>query len=86
MTTCTKWTRAWPYRKPTRAWGLGLPEGSYLTVAGFALDRLGHIPEQGEEFYFNDLRLEITEMRNLKIETVRIHRVKETAAEPTNKR
>ena len=66
--------------------GLGLPEGSYLTVAGFALDRLGHIPEQGEEFYFNDLRLEITEMRNLKIETVRIHRVKETAAEPTNKR
>lgn len=62
--------------------GLGLPEGSYLTVAGFALDRLGHIPEQGEEFYFNDLRLEITEMRNLKIETVRIHRVKESAVEP----
>ena len=62
--------------------GLGLPEGSYLTVAGFALDRLGHIPEQGEEFYFKDLRLEIIEMRNLKIETVRIHRVKETAAEP----
>ena len=62
--------------------GLGLPEGSYLTVAGFALDRLGHIPEQGEEFYFKDLRLEITEMRNLKIETVRIHRVKESAAEP----
>ena len=54
---------------------LGLPEGDYQTLAGFILDRLGHIPQEGEHMYYQDLRLEITEMKGLKIERVQVRRV-----------
>ena len=52
--------------------GLGLPEGNYQTLAGFILDRLGHIPEEGEHLYYKDLSVEVTEMGRLKIERVQI--------------
>lgn len=35
------------------ACGLVLPEGEYETLAGFALDRLGRIPEEGDRFDWN---------------------------------
>ena len=54
---------------------LDIPEGSYQTLAGFILDRLGHIPEEGEQLYFRNLFFEITEMKRLKIERVRIRGV-----------
>ena len=53
---------------------LGLPTGDFDTVAGFLLDRLGHIPDEGEALDFGDLRLEIIEMSALKIETVKVTR------------
>ena len=49
--------------------GLDLPEGDYQTLAGFILEQLGHIPQEGEYVYYRDLRLEITKMTRLKIET-----------------
>ena len=49
-----------------------LPEGEYETLAGFVLDVLGHIPDEGEQFDFNDLKFEILEMQDLKIEEVRV--------------
>jgi len=55
--------------------GLGLPEGDYQTLAGFILERLRHIPQEGELLYYKDFCLEILEMRRLKIERVRIQRV-----------
>ena len=54
---------------------LDLPEGNYQTLAGFILERLGHIPWEGEYLYYRDLRLEVTEMRRVKIERVRIQRM-----------
>ena len=51
---------------------LDLPEGNYQTLAGFILQRLGHIPQEGEHLNYKDLRLEITEMKHVKIETVQI--------------
>ena len=51
---------------------INLPEGSYETVAGFALDVLGHIPTKGERFDYDDLSFEIIEVRGLKIEAVRV--------------
>ena len=53
--------------------GLDLPEGSYQTLAGFILEQLGHIPQEGEHLYYRDLRLQVTEMKRVKIERVRIH-------------
>ena len=51
---------------------LDLPEGSYQTVAGFILKRLGHIPQEGERLYYKGLGLEIKEMRRYKIERVQV--------------
>ncbi len=52
--------------------GLGLPQGSYQTLAGFILERLGHIPHEGERLHYNNLGLEIKEIRRVKIERVRV--------------
>ena len=52
--------------------GLGIPEGDYQTLAGFVLERLGHIPHEGEVLYYRGMRLEVTKMRRLKIEQVRV--------------
>ena len=52
--------------------GLDLPEGNYQTLAGFILEGLGRIPQEGERLYHNDLCLEVMEMRRLKIERVQI--------------
>ncbi len=52
--------------------GVVLPEGDYETIAGFVLDLLGHIPYEGETFEYRNLKFEVTEMRDLKIETIRL--------------
>ena len=54
---------------------LSLPDGEFDTVAGFILDKLGHIPQEGETLDYEDLKIEVIEMRNLKIETIKITRM-----------
>jgi putative hemolysin len=54
--------------------GVELPEGDYETVAGFALHLLGHIPRQGEQLKYKDLKLVITKMRGVKIEEILLTR------------
>ncbi len=56
--------------------GLGLPEGTYETVAGFILNLLERIPRQGEQIKYKDLKLAITKMRGVKIEEVLVTREK----------
>ena len=51
---------------------LDLPEGNYQTLAGFILERLGHIPQEGESVYYKNLCLEVTRMDRLKIERVQV--------------
>ena len=53
-----------------------LPEGDYDTVAGFVLDQLGHIPEEGEEaaVQFENLTFTVTEMDDLRIENIIVKR------------
>ena len=55
--------------------GIELPEGDFETVAGFVLNILGHIPAPGEQLEYDNLKLEVTEMSDLKIETVKLTRV-----------
>jgi CBS domain containing-hemolysin-like protein len=54
--------------------GLDLPKGDYETVAGFILEVLGHIPTPGEHFRHNGLRLEVTQLRGMRIEKVMVTR------------
>ncbi len=49
---------------------LGLPDGEYDTVAGFLLNLIGHIPKEGEQVRFSNLKLVVTEMRGVKIEKI----------------
>ena len=54
---------------------LGLPEGDYQTVAGFILDSLGRIPEEGDMVEFENLGMTVKEMKGVKIETVELGRM-----------
>ena len=54
--------------------GIEIPEGPYDTIAGFVLDRLGHIPQEGEQLPVNDHRITVAEMKGQKIELLRITR------------
>ena len=60
---------------------LALPEGSYETVAGFVLDLLGHIPEEGEQGRYERLTLTIKEMKGTKVDKILITKDADTAAE-----
>ena len=53
---------------------LRLPEGPYETLAGFLLDRLGHVPQPGEVVFHDGWRLEVLRMDRRRIERVRIVR------------
>jgi putative hemolysin len=46
---------------------LGLPEGDYQTIGGFALNIFGHLPEEGEQLVYGDLRLVVAEVKENKI-------------------
>jgi putative hemolysin len=53
--------------------GIDIPEGPYDTIAGFILERLGHIPEEGEDLDLDESnRITIIEMKGPKIESVRL--------------
>jgi putative hemolysin len=54
--------------------GMSLPTGDYETIAGLVLNRLGHLPKEGEQFRYHDLKFTVKEMRNLRIEKLRITR------------
>ncbi len=52
--------------------GWVLPEGDFDTLAGFMLDRLGHIPVVGEKVLEGAWSLEVMEMDRLRIASVRM--------------
>lgn len=49
-----------------------LPEGDYETIAGFIMDALGRIPEEGAQLKYQNITLTVTEMKGVKIEKVLI--------------
>ena len=56
------------------ACGYEMPEGEYETLAGFVLDRLGHIPHAGEVVIEDGWRFEVTAMDRHRIATVLVAR------------
>lgn len=55
--------------------GLDIPTGGYQTLAGFILEGLGRIPEEGDYLDCDDLRLTIKTMDGVKVERVEVQRV-----------
>jgi CBS domain containing-hemolysin-like protein len=55
--------------------GFEVPDGEYETIAGFALDRLGRIPEVGDSFEHNGWRVSVAEMERRRISEVRLRPV-----------
>jgi CBS domain containing-hemolysin-like protein len=53
---------------------LDLPAGDYGTVAGFVLSLLGHIPREGERIKYGNLKIKVTQMKELRIEKIRVTR------------
>jgi len=54
--------------------GLDIPRGEYETLAGFVLDRLGHIPVAGERFDHGGWTFEVVELDRRRIVSVRASR------------
>jgi CBS domain containing-hemolysin-like protein len=52
--------------------GFAMPEGPYETLAGLILDRLGRLPEVGDEVSVDGWTLEVTGMQPHRIERVRL--------------
>jgi CBS domain containing-hemolysin-like protein len=54
------------------ACGFEMPEGQYETLAGFALDVLQRIPNEGELFTYEGWRFEVVEMDRRRIASLRL--------------
>ncbi len=50
--------------------GIEVPDGEYVTLAGFLLDGLGHIPEEGESLRADGWELRVVEMDRRRIARV----------------
>lgn len=61
--------------------GFEVPDGDYETLAGFVLDRLGHLPEPGEEVTCDGWRIEVVEMDRRRIASLQLTEPPEPAAE-----
>jgi CBS domain containing-hemolysin-like protein len=54
--------------------GFEVPPGEYETLAGFVLERLGHIPEPGERFDHLGWAFEVVSLDRRRVTTVRVTR------------
>jgi CBS domain containing-hemolysin-like protein len=52
--------------------GFEVPPGEYETLAGFVLDRLGHIPEAGERFDYDGWDFEVADLDRRRVTRVRV--------------
>ena len=54
------------------ACGFAMPDGEYETLAGFVLDQLGRIPQEGATIEFAGWRFEVVAMDRLRVASVRV--------------
>lgn len=60
--------------------------GAYHTLAGFVLDRLGHIPQISEHFEWEGFRIEVVDMDRNRIDRLLITKIVPTAPGPAEER
>jgi len=56
------------------ALGVNLPDDEWDTVAGLVLGLAGRVPEEGEEFEINGLRLRVVELQGRRVSDVEVRR------------
>lgn len=61
--------------------GIPIPDGEYVTVGGFVLDLLGHIPEEGEITDFDGFELKVEEMDRRRISKIVVRAPSDTVEE-----
>ena len=61
---------------------LGIPEGDYQTIGGFALSLFGRLPKEGEQLVYSGLKLLIAEVKENKITRVFVTKEKKSETEP----
>ncbi len=54
------------------ATGFRIPEGQYETIAGFVLERLGHLAEPGEKVIEEEWTIEVVEIKRRRIISLRV--------------
>jgi CBS domain containing-hemolysin-like protein len=64
--------------------GMGIPGDDYETIAGFVLHILGHIPEEGEQVVYGDLRLSVVEVRGNRIIRLMVTKEKSLSGQQTS--
>ena len=64
---------------------INIPDGDYETVAGFILQKLGKMPQNGDHFEYLNLFFEVAEMKGLKLETVKVTKKSQSAISPNQK-
>ena len=47
--------------------GVAIPDGEYVTAAGFVLSKLGRIPEEGDELEHDGVQLRVAEMEKRRV-------------------
>jgi len=58
-------------------------EGTYHTIAGFVMARLGHIPRTADHFDFGGMRFEVVDMDERRVDKVMVTRVPSAQSPPT---
>lgn len=57
----------------------GAAQSGFHTLAGFVLQQLGHIPDAGESFVYQDLRFEIVDMDGRRVDKILVQRLPDSA-------
>ena len=52
--------------------GFVMPDGDYETIAGFVLDVLGRIPDEGANFVHDGWQLEVVAMDRLRVASIQV--------------
>ena len=65
--------------------GLSFPEGEYDTVAGFVIDHLGRIPEEGEDLQYNGSLIQVKTVEHNRIIELRIIEVESKDSSTSSK-
>lgn len=63
--------------------GAAVPDGDYVTVAGFLLERFGHIPDEGEELESQGWQYRVAEMERRRIARVVVRAPSGSMSTPT---